>query len=152
MKNDKSTQKRDLGFTLIEILIVVIIIGLLAALVAPRLVGKLTESKEKIARQQIAMLSTALDLFRADVGRYPTTQEGLEALIKRPESVPPDRWKGPYLRQNKIPLDPWGHPYIYYGPDSEKVAEKGLDYLIISLGADGREGGEGENKDISNAD
>ncbi len=147
------TSKKGIkGFTLIEILIVVIIIGLLAALVAPRLVGKLTESKEKIARQQIAMLSTALDLFRADVGRYPTTEEGLEALVKRPDTIPADKWKGPYLRQPKIPLDPWGHPYLYYGPEDPKTKEKGVDYLILSLGADGKEGGDGENRDLSNID
>jgi general secretion pathway protein G len=140
------------GFTLIEILIVVIIIGLLAALVAPRLVGKLTESKEKIAKQQIAMLSTAVELFRADVGRYPTTQEGLEALIKKPESVPDNLWKGPYIKGNKLPLDPWGNPYHYFGPEDPKTKEKGVDYLIISYGSDGKEGGEGEAKDISNAD
>jgi general secretion pathway protein G len=140
------------GFTLIEILIVVIIIGLLAALVAPRLVGKLTESKEKIAKQQIAMLSTAVELFRADVGRYPTTQEGLEALIKKPESVPDNLWKGPYIKGNKLPLDPWGNPYHYFGPDDPKTKEKGVDYLIISYGSDGKEGGEGEAKNISNAD
>ncbi|MGB9873658.1 MAG: type II secretion system major pseudopilin GspG [Hydrogenobacter sp.] len=140
------------GFTLIEILIVVIIIGLLAALVAPRLVGKLTESKEKIAKQQIAMLSTAVELFRADVGRYPTTQEGLEALIKKPESVPDNLWKGPYVKGNKLPLDPWGNPYHYFGPEDPKTKEKGVDYLIMSYGSDGKEGGEGEAKDISNAD
>ncbi|ADO45438.1 MAG: type II secretion system major pseudopilin GspG [Hydrogenobacter thermophilus] len=140
------------GFTLIEILIVVIIIGLLAALVAPRLVGKLTESKEKIARQQIAMLSTAVELFRADVGRYPTTQEGLEALIKKPEGVPENLWKGPYIKGNKLPLDPWGNPYHYFGPDDPKTKEKGVDFIIMSYGSDGKEGGEGEAKDISNAD
>jgi general secretion pathway protein G len=140
------------GFTLIEILIVVVIVGLLAALVAPRLVGKLTESKEKIARQQIAMLSTALDLFRADVGRYPTTQEGLESLIRKPDLIPADRWKGPYLKQSKLPVDPWGNPYHYYGPEDPKTVERGLDYLILSFGADNKEGGEGEAKDISNGD
>jgi len=140
------------AFTLIEILIVVVIIGLLAALVAPRLVGKLAESKEKIARQQIEMISTALDLFRTDVGRYPTTQEGLEALIKRPPSVPPERWRGPYLKHGKLPKDPWGNPYHYFGPDSDLVKQKGADYIIISYGADGKPGGEGEAKDISNLD
>lgn len=140
------------GFTLIEILIVVVIIGMLAALIAPRLVGKLTESKENIARQQIAMLSTALELYKADVGKYPNTQEGLEALIRRPSDILPDRWKGPYLKQNKLPLDPWGNPYHYYGPDSSIARERGVDYVIVSYGADGKEGGEGENKDISNTD
>jgi len=140
------------GFTLIEILIVVIIIGLLAALVAPRLIDRLSESKEKIARQQIQMISTALDMFRADVGRYPTTQEGLEALVKRPETVPPQLWRGPYLKHGKLPKDPWGNPFVYYGPDSDVVKEKGYDYLIISYGADGKPGGTGEAKDITNVD
>lgn len=140
------------GFTLIEVLIVVVIIGLLAALVAPKLINRLSESKQKIAKQQIQMISTALDLFRADVGRYPTTEEGLKALVKRPESIPPELWKGPYLKNAKLPKDPWGHPYIYYGPDSEIVKSKGYDYLIISYGADGKPGGEGEAKDISNVD
>ena len=140
------------GFTLIEVLIVVVIIGLLAALVAPKLINRLSESKQKIAKQQIQMISTALDLFRADVGRYPTTEEGLKALIKRPESIPPELWKGPYLKNAKLPKDPWGNPYVYYGPDSEIVRSKGYDYLIISYGADGKPGGEGEAKDISNVD
>ncbi len=140
------------GFTLVEILIVVVIIGLLAALVAPRLVGKLTESKEKIARQQIEMISTALDLFRADVGRYPTTEEGLEALVERPDSVPEGRWQGPYLKHKKLPKDPWGNPYHYFGPEDERTKSKGADYLIITYGADGEPGGEGEAKDISNVD
>jgi len=140
------------GFTLIEILIVVVIIGMLAALVAPRLIGKLTESKQKIARQQIEMISTALDLFRTDVGRYPTTDEGLEALIKRPETIPPELWKGPYLKHGKLPRDPWGRPFHYFGPDSEIARQKGVDYVIISYGADGKPGGNDENKDISNLD
>jgi len=140
------------GFTLIEILIVIVIIGLLAALVAPKLVDRLSESKEKIAKQQIQLLSTALDLFRADVGRYPTTEEGLEALVKRPETVPPELWKGPYLKHGKLPKDPWGNSYIYYGPDDERVRAKGYDYLIVSYGADGKPGGTGEAKDISNVD
>lgn len=140
------------GFTLIEVLIVVVIIGLLAALVAPKLVNRLSESKQKIAKQQIQMISTALDLFRADVGRYPTTEEGLKALVKRPESIPPELWKGPYLKNAKLPKDPWGNPYVYYGPDNEMVKSKGYDYLIISYGADGKPGGEGEAKDISNVD
>lgn len=140
------------GFTLIEILIVVVIIGLLAALVAPRLIGKLSESKQKIARQQIEMISTALDLFRADVGRYPTTEEGLEALVKRPEDIPEDLWKGPYLKHGKLPKDPWGRPYHYFGPDSDMAKSRGADYIIISYGADGKPGGTGENQDISNLD
>lgn len=140
------------GFTLIEILIVVVIIGLLATLVAPRLIGKLSESKEKIARQQIEMISTALDLFRADVGRYPTTEEGLKALVKKPEEVPKELWRGPYLKHGKLPKDPWGRPFHYFGPDSEYAKSKGVDYVIISYGADGKPGGEGENKDISNID
>ncbi len=140
------------GFTLIEILIVVVIIGLLAALITPRLIDRLSESKQKITRQQIQMISTALDLFRADVGRYPTTEEGLEALVRRPETIPPELWRGPYLKHGKLPKDPWGNPFVYYGPDSEVVKEKGYEYLIISYGADGKPGGTGEAKDITNID
>lgn len=126
------------GFTLIELLIVMIILGLLAALVAPKLFQKVGTSKIKAAQTQIAMLGTALDAYRLDVGKYPTTEEGLEALVKNPGH---DSWDGPYLPKT-IPKDPWGKPYVYRCP-----GEHG-DYDLYSLGADGQEGGEGENADI----
>jgi len=137
---DRKNKKK--GFTLIELLVVMVILGLLASLVAPKFFSKIGESKVRTAKAQIELLGSALDAFYLDVGRYPTTEEGLEALIKRPDTVPADKWKGPYLPKTKIPKDPWGHPYIYKCP-----GEHGK-YDLYSLGADGKVGGEGENKDI----
>jgi len=131
------------GFTLIEILIVVAIIALLASLVAPRLFGKLETSKQKIAKTQISLIETALDMFRLDVGRYPTTQEGLKVLWENPGNIP--NWQGPYLKK-PIERDPWGHPYIYVCPGKHGP------YDLYSLGADGKPGGTGENKDITSWD
>ncbi len=134
-KNKKS------GFTLIELLIVMVIIGLLASLVAPKLFSKLSSSKIKTAKAQIQMISTALDAFRLDVGRYPTTQEGLQVLWKNPGNL--KKWDGPYLPK-PVPDDPWGNPYIYKSP-----GPNGKPYELKSLGADGKPGGTGENADIS---
>ena len=132
--------KQSGGFTLIEILIVVVIIGLLASLVGPQLFKKVGSSRQKTARAQISLLETALKMFRLDVGRYPTTEEGLRALVLRPEGLG-SSWDGPYLEKD-VPLDPWGNPYIYKCP-----AER-AEYEIISYGADSKAGGEGENADI----
>ncbi|RMG57021.1 MAG: type II secretion system protein GspG [Deltaproteobacteria bacterium] len=127
------------GFTLIEILVVVVIIGLLAALVGPRLFSKLGKSKQAAAKLQIELLGQALDQFRLDTGRYPTTQEGLEALNTNPGI---EKWDGPYLKK-KVPLDPWGRPYIYRSP-----GEHG-EYDLFSYGKDGAPGGSGENEDVT---
>jgi len=127
------------GFTLIELLIVMIILGLLAALVAPKMFQKVGSSKQKAAKTQISMFGTALDAFRLDLGRYPTTDEGLELLRKNPGS---SSWDGPYLSKD-LPLDPWGRQYVYRFP-----GERG-EYELYSLGADGQEGGEGENADVT---
>jgi general secretion pathway protein G len=132
-------KRGEKGFTLIEILVVIIIIGLLAALVGPRLFGKVSSAKQKAAKAQIELLGTALDTFRLDVGRYPTTEEGLKALREKPSGV--EEWQGPYLPK-EIPLDPWGRPYIYKSP-----GEHG-DYDLISYGRDGVPGGEGEDEAI----
>jgi len=131
--------KREKGFTLIEILVVVIIIGLLAALVGPKLFGKVSTAKLSAAKAQIELFGTALDTFRLDVGRYPTAEEGLKALRENPSGV--EGWQGPYLPK-EIPIDPWGTPYVYKSP-----GEHG-DYDLISYGLDKVEGGEGENQDI----
>lgn len=135
----KKTKVKQNGFTLIEIVIVVIIIGLLAALVGPRLFGKVSEAKLKTAKAQIELFGTTLDAFRLDVGRYPTTEEGLKALREKVSDI--EMWKGPYLAK-EIPLDPWGRSYVYKSP-----GEHG-EYDLISYGLDGVEGGEGENQDV----
>ncbi len=133
-------KRRNRGFTLIEMLIVMVILGLLAALVAPRMFGKVGKSKQKAAKAQIALFETALDAYRLDTGRYPTTDQGLQALRVKPSGV--EKWDGPYLPKD-IPLDPWGHRYVYRSPGAHG------DYDILSLGADGAEGGEGEDEDVA---
>lgn len=138
-KEEKILRRQD-GFTLIELIVVMIILGLLAALVAPRMFGRVGEAKHKAAAAQIELFGTALDSFRLDVGRYPTTSEGLESLITPPSGV--EGWNGPYLKKAEIPLDPWGHPYHYTSP-----GEHG-EYDLLSYGADNAEGGEKENADI----
>ena len=137
-------QRRAAGFTLIELLIVITIIALLAALVGPRLMGSLTKSQTKTTRAQIEMLGTALDNFRLENGRYPTTDEGLEALLVQPEGMA--TWAGPYLKKKRIPKDAWGFDFAYARPPTKG----GLDYDLYSLGADNLEGGEGENVDVGN--
>jgi general secretion pathway protein G len=127
------------GFTLIEIMIVMIIIGLLAALVAPKFFGRLSTAKLSSAKAQVELFGTALDAFRLDTGRYPTTEEGLKALREKPSGV--ENWSGPYLPK-EIPLDPWKRSYIYKSP-----GEHG-EYDLLSYGLDGVEGGEGENQDV----
>ena len=134
-KNEAGTS----GFTLIELLIVMVIIGLLAAFVAPRFFGQEEKAKQRGAKGQIALLESALDTYRLDVGSYPTTEQGLEALREQPAEV--ERWDGPYVRK-ELPLDPWGRPYVYESP-----SEHG-DYGILSYGADGKDGGEGVDQDI----
>lgn len=137
----KEKRHRAAGFTLIELMIVLFILGLLAALVAPRLMGRVGVAKIKTAQTQIQMLATALDLYHLDVGRYPTDEEGLKSLYTRPESV--TNWSGPYL-DKPVPKDPWGRDYIYKCP-----GEHGP-YDLSSLGASGQAGGEGENAPITN--
>ena len=136
----KSKEKHQTqGFTLIEILVVIIIIGLLAALVGPRLFGKVGTARQKAAKAQIELFGTALDTFRLDIGRYPTTEEGLKALREKPPGA--DNWQGPYLPK-ELPVDPWGRAYVYKSPGEHS------DYDLISYGLDGAEGGDGENLDI----
>ncbi len=132
--------KKVSGFTLIELLIVMIIIGLLAAFVVPKLIGKVDESKITAAKAQIELISTALDMYKLDTGKYPTQNTGLGALNIKSEDV--KNWNGPYLKKEKVPKDPWGAEYTYKFP-----GEHG-DFDIVSYGADGTEGGDGDNRDI----
>ena len=128
------------GFTLIELLVVLVILGLLAGLVGPRIMDQLGGAKTKTARLQIEDLSATLDLYRLEVGRYPTTSEGLQALIEAPAGA--SRWNGPYLKKELIPKDPWDNDYQYRSP-----GEHG-DFDLYSLGADNAPGGEDESQDI----
>ena len=136
----KKILDNDRGFTLVELMVVVIIIGLLAGLVLPQFIRQEEKAKLKTARAQIELLGTALDTFRLDVGRYPTTEEGLQALRQKPATL--ERWDGPYLKK-ELPLDPWEKPYVYKSPGDHGP------YDIISYGADGVPGGEGNNRDIT---
>lgn len=135
----QNKRRKEHGFTLIELLIVMVILGLLAALVGPRMFGKVGKSKQKAAKAQISLFETALDIYRLDVGKYPTTDQGLKILRVKPEDI--EKWDGPYLPKD-VPVDPWGNEYAYISP-----GEHG-DYDIISLGADGSPEGEGEDMDI----
>ncbi len=131
--------KNRRGFTLIELLVVMVILGLLAALVGPRLFGHVGAANQKAAKTQIEMLGQALDAFRLDVGRYPSTTEGLNALVTNPGV---EGWNGPYLKKG-VPNDPWKRPYQYECPGQHG------EYDLISYGADGALGGDGENKDVN---
>lgn len=137
-------RRRD-GFTLIEILVVIAVIAVLAALVAPNVFRHVGTARDAAARSQIEMLGAALDAYRLDNGRYPTTAQGLDALWQEPTLEPrPTNWRGPYLRK-AVPLDPWGNPYAYFSPG--EVNERGYD--LVAYGADGAPGGEGEDADVT---
>jgi general secretion pathway protein G len=132
---------RHPGFTLLELLVVIVIIGLLASMVAPRYFDQLGKTNTKIARAQIVALEKALDQYRLDVGRYPSTEEGLDALFVKPNNE--EKWKGPYLKK-AVPPDPWGRPYIYKSPGDHGELD------LSTLGADGQPGGSDENADVGN--
>ena len=144
LKNRRQPVRRfaERGFTLIEMLVVISIIGLIMALVGPRVLNFLGELKVKAAKIQIESLTSALDIYALDTGQYPSNSEGLEALMQRPGSV--TSWGGPYLKGNVVPKDPWGKPYLYRSPGQHGA------YDILSYGADGQEGGTGAAADITN--
>lgn len=143
MRNSrKRSLKKQQGFTLIELLVVMVIIGLLAALVGPRIFPKLGKGKQAAAKAQVLLLGQALDQYKLDVGFYPSTQEGLNALQTNPGI---EKWDGPYLKKN-VPLDPWGKPYGYQSPGTHG------EYDLYSFGRDNQPGGEGEDKDVNTWD
>lgn len=135
--------QKDGGFTLLELLVVIVIIGLLSGLVVPRYFDTVGKSKAKIARAQMTSLEQALDQYRLDVGRYPAPEQGLTALIAQPTGE--SRWQGPYLKKD-VPKDPWDNPYVY------KLSANQQEVEIVSLGSDGQPGGSGEARDIALSD
>ena len=137
----RARRRSERGYTLVEILVVITIIGLIMALVGPRVLNYLTESKVKTARIQIQSFASALDLFYLDAGRYPTSAEGLTLLVRPTAGIA--AWNGPYLKGGVVPTDPWGKPYLYRSP-----GEHGA-YDVVSLGSDGQEGGMGTAADIT---
>lgn len=140
MKQNKNF-KQAAGFTLLELLVVLGIIAMLAGLVGPQVMKHMVEAKIKAAKVQIEDLAQTLDMYKLDVGGYPSSDQGLEALISAPDGA--QRWNGPYLRKSKVPLDPWNNEYKYASP-----GEHGK-FDLYSMGADGKEGGEGEDQDLT---
>lgn len=138
--------KNRKGFTLLEILVVVFILGILAAIVAPKIMGRTDEARVTDAKVQIKDFETALKLYKLDNGSYPTTEQGLQALIEPPTAGdPPKHYRaGGYLEQKKVPADPWGNPYVYISPGAHG------DFDLSSLGADGKPGGQGYDADVNN--
>jgi len=140
----KTTSNPESGFTLMELLVVMAIIALLVALIAPRLFGQVAQSQVKATKAQVELLGRSLDSFRLDNGRYPTQAEGLRALVEKPPGA--TSWGGPYLTKKQLPKDPWGQDFIYNRPPSKG----GVDYDLYSLGSDSKPGGEGDAADIGN--
>jgi general secretion pathway protein G len=142
MKTTQSQRRSQRGMTLIEILVVLVLIGIVMGIVGGNFLGKGEKAKGDAAKIEINQISQTLDLYKLEVGKYPTTQEGLQALITAPSGTP--NWNGPYWKNGTLPKDPWGNEYKYAAPGSHGA------YDITSYGADGKEGGEGPNKDITN--
>ncbi len=142
LRDRRATRDARGGFTLVELLVVLVILGLVMGLVGPRVLGYLSSSRERTAHLQIESFASALDLFYLDYGRYPTNGEGLEALVKRPGSG--EHWAGPYLKQPNVPVDPWGNPYTYHVPG------KTTPYAITSNGPDGERSASVQHAAIGN--
>ena len=145
VKNSSCNKFNDHGFTLIELMVVIVILGILAGLIVPRIMGRPEEAKQLKAKIQIESLETTLKLYKLDTGMYPETEQGLQALIEQPETGKmPKNWReGGYLEKGKLPKDPWGNSFIFLSPGTHG------EYDIISYGSDGVQGGEGKNKDIN---
>lgn len=141
MLRKQAPARRQSGFTLVEVMVVVIIIGLMVAAVAPVVLGRLDQAREERVRADLRAIENSLTLFKVDNFTYPTASEGLEALVREPSDA--RAWRGPYL--DEMPIDPWGNPYQYRNPGS-----RGGDYDLFSMGADGVEGGSGNNADLGN--
>jgi general secretion pathway protein G len=139
----RSPLRRERGMTLIEILVVLVLIGIVLGIVGGNFIGRGEKAKADAAKIDMGQISQTLDLYKLEIGRYPTTQEGLQALVSAPAGVA--NWNGPYWKKQSVPKDPWGNEYKYSAPAANAP------YEIISLGADGKEGGEGPNKDITSS-
>jgi general secretion pathway protein G len=138
---ERNMIRRARGFTLLELVIVLIILGTIMAFLAPRIFGNVEKANQQLAKAKMEQLSGQLEIMRLEVGRYPTTQEGLRALLEKPAGM--DRWSGPYIKDPNTLKDPWGNDFKYAAPGATKPFD------LVSLGADGREGGEGENRDLT---
>lgn len=142
MTNKISSARNSRGFSLLELLVVLLLLGAFAGIFAPKIFGQAEKAKQKAAKLEIDQIGQALDLYKLEIGRYPTSQEGLQSLMVAPSGV--SNWNGPYLKRNVVPKDPWSNEYKYVSP-----GDQNRPYDIISLGSDGKEGGDGDAKDIN---
>jgi len=146
MKTNRQNKKREQGFTLIELMVVIVILGVLAGLIIPRVMGRPDEARQAKAKIQMESMETALKLYKLDNGNYPTTEQGLKALVEAPTvGTLPRNWRaGGYLEKGKVPKDPWGNDFVYISPGTHS------DFDLICMGKDGEPGGEGFDADINN--
>ena len=142
MRNNTNPARGHRGFSLLELLVVLLLLGAFAGIFAPKIFGQAEKAKQKAAKLEIDQIGQALDLYKLEIGRYPTSQEGLQSLMVAPSGVA--NWNGPYLKRNVVPKDPWSNEYKYVSP-----GDQNRPYDIISLGSDGKEGGDGDAKDIN---
>lgn len=138
----RPSSQRERGFSLLELLAVLVILGILAGVFAPKFLGQAESAKRKAAKLEIDQIGQSLDLYKLEIGKYPTSQEGLAALVTAPSGT--TNWNGPYLKKTTVPKDPWGNEYKYVSP-----GDQNRPYDILSFGGDGKEGGEGDGKDIT---